>query len=644
MTSDVNLTSIFITNTLSLVLLLVTVVGCRWRLTRRDTGAICLNVIAICIVISCLVDPFVFFSDGKSGFAHYLIIYLGNSWLFIANVLIGPCWLMFIAAHLHQRVSKPLKVTAIILNAVCLIMVIVNPLRPVLFNVTLDNVYERGPGFVISALVGLFFVASILWLYVKARRKAGVLVVFPLWALVIPIVVGILLQAVFYGISVVWPCVCISFAGVMLCLQTDILRHDSLTGLCNSTAFWRYAKRMIEAAPKASYVVVASDIENFKGINERYGTEKGDELLKYVGQALSAFNSKDALFARYSNDRFVGMLRMPRGEYSPDAGDAMMLAGMQTMYENAPIEEFSVKFGIYDDVDKSLSVATMCDRAFIACNSIKRTYGVPVAHYTDDLGDGLAKRRQLIDDMEGALNEGQFCVYYQPKHDAQTGKVAGAEALVRWNHPHYGFMTPGEFLSVFESTGFVSKLDYYVWMRVVEDLNNWVAAGHRAVPVSVNTSRKDYFYNDYLEYVQRAFSKAKVDPELLHIEVTESAYVDRADDLIERVEAVRALGVKVELDDFGSGYSSLGSLALLPIDVVKLDMSFMRDFEQKKTVIESAVALCHSLGFTVVAEGVETPEQLEQLKRIGCDIIQGYCYSKPLSREDFEAYLEEHGC
>ena len=416
--------------------------------------------------------------------------------------------------------------------------------------------------------------------------------------------------------------------------------YDDLTGLYTRQAFYHFAEDMIREQPQAQYTLIISDIEEFKMINSRYGEEIGDALLRYVGKSLAAMNSRDILFARYGGDQFVGLLRHSGGTDTDN--EAPILGGMAMMKKYAPVESFEVKFGIYDEVDHELPISMMCDRALMAVRSIKHQYGRTLAKYNQRMQQQYLKEQQILECMEQALSEEQFQVYYQPKHNAQTEELIGAEALVRWIHPTYGFMSPGDFIPLFEKNGFISKLDHYVWEKVCEDLTNWKRLGLPVVPVSVNASRRDLLQPDFLKLVREPAERFGVDTKLVHMEITESVYMEDAELLAPIVREVQKLGIRIELDDFGAGFSSLGILSKLPIDVIKLDISFVRSLEQQEVVVESMIRMAHRLGFDVIAEGVETDDQLELLRKMNCDCIQGYYYSKPLPESGFEEYLKSY--
>ena len=413
--------------------------------------------------------------------------------------------------------------------------------------------------------------------------------------------------------------------------------YDDLTGLYTRQAFYHFAEDMIREQPQAQYTLIISDIEEFKMINSRYGEEIGDALLRYVGKSLAAMNSKDILFARYGGDQFVGLLRHSGG--TDMENEAPILGGMAMMKKYAPVENFEVKFGIYDEVDHELPISMMCDRALMAVRSIKHQYGRTLAKYNQRMQQQYLKEQQILECMEQALSEKQFQVYYQPKHSAQTEELIGAEALVRWIHPTYGFMSPGDFIPLFEKNGFISKLDHYVWEKVCEDLTKWKRLGLPVVSVSVNASRRDLLQPDFLKKIREPAERFGVDPRLVHMEITESVYMEDAELLAPIVREVQKLGIRIELDDFGAGFSSLGILSKLPIDVIKLDISFVRSLEQQEVVVESVIRMAHRLGFDVTAEGVETDDQLELLRKMNCDCIQGYYYSKPLPESGFKEYL-----
>lgn len=412
---------------------------------------------------------------------------------------------------------------------------------------------------------------------------------------------------------------------------------DKLTGLYNRGAFFHFAREMINARPEDRYTIILSDIENFKRINERFGEEQGDALLRFVGSVLRKMNSEDVLFARYGGDQFVGILRQSAAD--PEVDPALFEQSMQRFYQEAPIEHFNVQFGVYEKVDKELPISIMCDRALIALKTIKHQYGRNYARYTLQLQQRFNREQQILDSMEEAILEHQFEVYYQPKVNTRTSIVTGTEALVRWNHPVYGFMSPADFIPLFERSGFITKVDEYVWNQVCLDMKGLLDTGFPVVPVSINVSRKDLATNQFVKMLKELLKKHQLDPRLFHMELTESLYMEDAQILAPLMKDLKEFGIKIELDDFGSGYSSLGILSKLPVDIIKLDISLIRNLEKQPAIVGSIVQLMHTLGYETTAEGVDNERQVELLQKIGCDHIQGYYYSKPLTLTGFCNYI-----
>lgn len=423
------------------------------------------------------------------------------------------------------------------------------------------------------------------------------------------------------------------------------LDYDNLTGLYNRKAFFRYMQQQMAAHPDKSFYLVISDIENFKRINDLYGDKKGDELLHYVGTFLDQLSKfiPNTMFGRYSGDQFVGLSMVDEENALSDVEMAENVAtGMHQMYEHSPIGNFEVKLGMYYDIDHSLSPSAICDRALMAVRSIKHQYNEKIAVYDNQMELSYQKELRILENMEEALATKQFKIYYQPKHDCKTGALIGAEALVRWEHPEYGFMSPGEFIPLFEKNGFITNLDVYVFNQVYEDQMRLHESGLPVIPVSVNASRLDLLQPNYADNIIGYLKAHSVDPSWIHIEVTENIFMKNEDILSPILAQFRDYGIKIELDDFGSGYSSLSLLNRLPLDVIKLDMSIIRNLDAHTHVVDASIRLAHVLGFKTTAEGVETPQQVNKLKAMGCDYIQGYYYSKPLPVAGYINYIKNY--
>lgn len=415
---------------------------------------------------------------------------------------------------------------------------------------------------------------------------------------------------------------------------------DIISGLYNKQAFFFHAATKIAKNPDKRYDIAVADILEFKIYNNTHGMSKGNKLLREIGRFLQRrTKSINAIAARYSGDQFVCLIE--HGDHTSDHAYSSLYEGIA---EAIDTEEVVVKFGIYSNVDTALPVSVMCDRAVLALQSIKHLYRKKFARFNSSMMDNLMNQRKIEQSMEQALADEQFRVYYQPKHDVVTGRIIGAEALIRWIHPELGFLSPGEFIPLFEKNGFIKETDLYVWRRTAKNLRRWIDSGLSVVPISVNASRRVFFESDFLEKLMDAVYDNSISPQLMHIEVTESLFTENVAELTEILDKVREAGFMVEMDDFGAGYSSLNTLGSLPLDVVKLDMSFMKNIhnERRNRVLFACINLAKQLDLKTVAEGVETSEQMNILKHMGVDVVQGYYYSKPLPETEFEEYLKNH--
>ena len=416
----------------------------------------------------------------------------------------------------------------------------------------------------------------------------------------------------------------------------NMLEYDQLTGLYSREFFYQRVMRILEQDPDKEYDIICSDIENFKLVNERSGEGMGDELLRYVADLIRKHLGSNDICARIRGDVFAFLV-----EHRENNFEEIVQQQIENGYPDCPVPNLIIKYGIYENVNRHLPVSVMCDRSLLALRRIKNQYGNYLARYDDSLRLAILREQQILDSMEQALLEHQFEVYFQPKHEIFTGDVTGGEALVRWNHPQFGFMSPGEFIPLFERNGFISKLDSYVWDKTCSNLRTWLDKGLPVVPISVNLSRANFDIPDLADRICRIADSHNIDHNLLHLEITESAYTDNPQQIIDIIHQLREMGFKIEMDDFGSGYSSLNMLSELPIDVLKMDMHFIQQkaTDQNRSILNFIVSLSKWLNLVTIAEGVETREQMEYLKSIGCCYVQGYYYAKPMPAVDFEEYL-----
>ncbi len=420
------------------------------------------------------------------------------------------------------------------------------------------------------------------------------------------------------------------------------LERDPLTGVFGREFFFRNAQKILDENPQSNFNIVYTDIDDFKMINARYGVEMGDALLKFFASVFTKFVGKNGICGRLGADNFAMLLRdIPL--YTQE--QAANLSSEEL--KDAPIKGVQLKYGIYPVTERELSVLDMCERAKFALSSIKHIYGMYYATYNDTVREQAMREHRLADGMERALKKREFAVYLQPKHCTESGAVAGAEALVRWNHPELGFISPAEFIPMFERNGFIAKLDRYMLTEVCKILKIWIKDGITPIPVSVNISRADFIYEDLPQTIARIVDIYELPHELIHLEVTESAYTDQPQKIISAVTALRKMGFLIEMDDFGSGYSSLNMLSELPIDILKLDMRFIQrvnseNKSMKQNVLSFILSLSKWLQLPTIAEGVETQTEFDLLKSMGCNLIQGYYYAKPMPTNDFKEYMLSH--
>lgn len=414
-----------------------------------------------------------------------------------------------------------------------------------------------------------------------------------------------------------------------------MMQRDQLTGLYSKEGFCHKVDEILSGETEELYDMIAMDIEHFKLFNDTYGVEEGDRLLKFIAQRiLEESRSCHGICARIYADRFLIFMERQQGVTTN------ITAHTNQAVEDYPLDmKVHVKSGVYQISDSTVSVNSMCDRALIAVKAAKGCYGRDVAYYDDSIREKLLTEQQIVDEMVHALREEEFEVYFQPKYELDTEKMVGAEALVRWRHPLKGFMSPGDFIPIFEKNGFITELDMYVWEKGCQYMAAWKEKYGITVPVSVNVSRKDIYKQNLPELLTAMIKKYGLSACNLHLEITESAYTENPEQLILTVERLKERGFTVEMDDFGSGYSSLNVLAELPIDILKLDMKFLQNKgEQHKneSIMSSIVQLAKKIDLNVIAEGVEKKNQIEMLKSMKCDMVQGYYYAKPMPAEQFE--------
>lgn len=414
-------------------------------------------------------------------------------------------------------------------------------------------------------------------------------------------------------------------------------RYDDIADVYSKSYFYQRVRDILLRNPATSYDILCSDIEDFKLINDTIGIVAGDRLLRQVGKLHASLLGDHGICGRLSADRFACLI-----EHREDYSDEMFTQSTARIKSGFGNRNVVLKYGIYRIEDREVPVEQMCDRALLAVQSIKGQYGKHFAFYDEKLRDTLLRRQAITDGMERALASGQFEVYLQPKFRIADGSLSGAEALVRWNHPEWGLQPPSEFIPLFERNGFITKLDQYVWEQACSLMRRWDLMGFPRIDVSVNVSRTDIRDMDMARVLGGLVERYGLDPSRLHLEITESACKDSADQLVETLHRLRKMGFVIEMDDFGSGYSSLNMLTEMPLDVLKLDMKFIQTEVANPSgdsILGFIVSLARWMELSVVAEGVETREQLERLQADGCDYAQGYFLARPMPVKALEELL-----
>ena len=438
------------------------------------------------------------------------------------------------------------------------------------------------------------------------------------------------------------------FQNVIRLRETSIamktVSRDDLTGLYSKPYFLVQAQKILENRGDKNYDIICIDIEKFKLVNDICGIEIGNKILRKLGQViLDEARKWNGIAGHFSEDVFFVLNERP--ESFGEEGFKKNIDKLNSMEE---VKRFNLHlrlvFGLYQVKNLRTSISVMCDRAQMAAEKIKGHYGVYYCYYDDSIRKKMIGEQKIAGSMEAALKNREFLVYYQPKYDLATETIAGAEALVRWKSKEMGMMPPGEFIPLFEKNGFITRMDMYVWEKVCVDLRSWISAGNKIVPVSVNVSRADLLNPSLVDTLSSLVKKYEIPPKYLHLEITESAYTEDPEQIVKIIYELRKRDFMIEMDDFGSGYSSLNMLSEMPIDILKLDMTFVRNEMERtngKGILSYIISLANWLNLKVVAEGVETKGQVTQLKQMGCAYVQGYYFSKPLDRDEFFSLLRK---
>ncbi len=415
--------------------------------------------------------------------------------------------------------------------------------------------------------------------------------------------------------------------------------HDALTGLYNEEGFYKAARATISQAPDEKYYIICSNIRKFKLLNQLFGMEKGDEVLRFIARTLEKWSTEGDVYARTHSDEFVLLMRKKKFDIVR-FHDGIHEAA--SMLDNS-IYRLQFQLGIYEIEDIRENIYEMLDKARMAIETITDSKELAIAFYDHEMMRNTLRENEIINSFNYALENGEFHIFLQPQVDDRQEVVAG-EALARWIHPEKGIVPPGMFIGVLENANLIYKLDRYVWELAAKQLSLWKGTDKDDLKISVNISPKDLQFLDIEVVFNELVEKYDIDPGKLNLEITETAVAANVGRCIELMERLRQKSFRVEIDDFGSGYSSLNLLKDFKVDVLKIDMKFLSntgDKERADIILEHIINMAQKLDMIVIAEGVETKEQMDLLDDMGCDLFQGYYFSKPISISEFEIFSKK---
>lgn len=425
---------------------------------------------------------------------------------------------------------------------------------------------------------------------------------------------------------------------------------DQLTGIPSKVKHKLDAQELIDSREQ-QYAYVTFDVDNFKYINEMFGYEYGNQVLIHIAKTMQSFVKSGELYARVSSDNFALLLENngTKQELTERVKELFRRIIESQDAEKINVSSLSFSCGVYC-IEGKMDINTVRANANLARTESKKSMVDEITFYDENLKTQRVEEKELEYEAEGALENKEFLVYFQPKYDVESEKIIGAEALVRWNHPVRGMLSPGLFVPVFENNGFITEVDLYVLDQVCSLIGRWIKSGIPPICISVNLSRVHLYEQDLVTRLTEVVNRHKVPPEFIEFELTESAFYEKTDSLLRIMSEIKEAGFRLSMDDFGSGYSSLNLLRRLPVDVLKLDRVFLEECDEEssetrgKRIVMHVISMAKDLKMEVLAEGVETLDQKEFLQTARCDMIQGYFYARPMPMKEFELlYKGEKG-
>ena len=423
---------------------------------------------------------------------------------------------------------------------------------------------------------------------------------------------------------------------------TEFSEKDVLTGGYNRRGFIRITERLLNEVPdRTKYAVLFFNVKNFKAVNELFGVESGDVVLQNIFRTLTYSKLSPVITARVESDHFVCLVENKNLDF-----EELTSVCDNKFVKDGKCMNLIIRCGIFYVEEKPMKISGMIDRAKLAKRYITDEYVQPYMVYDHSMQVAYIDKAKLAGELQEGIAKEQFRVYYQPVIDTKTGKIASAEALIRWIHPDKGFISPALFIPALEENGHISELDFYVLKKVWQFINDRYENNKFVVPISVNLSWMDFYDEIMMEKILKEMDRFRENgrEHMARFEITETSYAAIRENRSGILESLRIKNAKILLDDFGSGFSSFGMLQDYDFDILKIDMSFIRKIGENpktKSIVHSIIGMAHEIGIKTVAEGVETEEQVSFLRQSGCDYIQGYYYSKPLPEEEFVEFLEK---
>ena len=417
------------------------------------------------------------------------------------------------------------------------------------------------------------------------------------------------------------------------------IEWDMLTGIYNRETFLARTSLFLQENQDQEYAIAILDIKSFRMINNLFHVETGNLIIKTAAAYFRTITSDVGICGRLEADRFAVCL--PREQLNMDSFFEGLDRAMNSLHVYFNISFYA---GVYQIDDVYLPVDQMLERANVALNTVKGKHTERYAVYCKSMMDAIFEEQMIVREMDTALHNGQFCPYFQPVYSLKTGKMVSAEVLARWIHPKRGMISPGRFIPAFENNGFIVHLDHFIWEKACQFMQEQKEKYGRKLIMSVNVSRIDFYNPNLVENILGLIDKYNLDPEMLKLEITETAYSDNPHQLLEVMQQFQSGGMKIMMDDFGSGYSSLNMLKNVPADILKIDMNFVRDLENSKraaAIMKNIVQMARDIDMEIVVEGVETKAQIDFLAELGCDQIQGYYFSRPIDEKAFAELIEK---